>query len=113
MTALPAYDHTDEASWSFEGLQRLIDITEQMLESARAGTWDGLARLEQEQRRLAEEIFAEAPPEPEAGIIAQRLEFLLELNARVTDLIRARRRQTAEQLLGLQAGRRAKAAYSE
>jgi hypothetical protein len=111
MSALPARCTGNE--FSFDGLQSLIEITEQMLVKAKAGAWDELKQLEREQRRLAEQTFVHEPPEGQGSLLAQGLEFLLGLNAEVTAVIRDHRRQTAEKLITIQAGRRAKLAYSE
>lgn len=91
-------------------LARLITLSEDMLESARASDWDRVEEMEVLRRVELEECFALQNEHPSL-LIAQALATLIHINDQVVYLVRSARDRVTAAHQREQAGHRAAQAY--
>lgn len=92
-------------------LNELVDLTRQMLESARAMDWDGVARLEDRRRRRVRQCFSYPTSSQDAPEVAESIREILRLNEAITKLGRDFRDQLGGEIRIHKTGRLASAAY--
>lgn len=94
-------------------MEQVLAMTEEMLESARAGLWERLVSLQgkrDQQLRLA--FAVPAPPEAQPMLIAA-LEKTLSLNRQITLLVKVERDHHRERIGQLRIGQRAVRLYHQ
>lgn len=94
-----------------EQLVRIIDISERMLQQARAMEWTRVAELEAERKELVAECFRQPAVAAEAGDVAESIRTILRLNDEITALGRDCRAELGGKLQARRAGHAASAAY--
>ncbi len=90
---------------------RVMDLSEQMLLSARAADWDSVSRLQEERLGLIRQYFAAEPASDNLDRIRPQVNRLLDMDAEVAALSDAARRHIADTLRGLRKGKVVKKAY--
>lgn len=107
---------TDQLAGSREGsasqaaLAAILTLTEQMLQSARAEDWFGVADQEMRRRQLLAEVFA-APEAFDAIALKAMIRQVLEFDRDIMMLVEAGRRALGGELELLRQGQRATVAY--
>lgn len=84
-----------------------------MLQSAKGGDWEDVARLEEERHHLIEQIFPLSPGAADADSCAAALRDILALDDKVAELGIKAREEARGALSKLQKGRRAAHAYQK
>ena len=96
-----------------ERLESILDLSLAMLDSARAGDWDGLQTREAERRALVAECFREPATLEEAPQVAAALRRILVVNDELAELTLARRNALGASLHGFGTARKAQKAYTQ
>lgn len=99
-----------EGSASQAALAAIVTLTEQMLQTARAEDWFGVADQEARRRQLLATVFA-APQAFDAAALKAMIRQVLEFDRDILMLVEAGRRAVSGELELLQQGQRATAAY--
>ena len=102
---------TDMAS--VETLQRVLDLTEEMLSAARAEEWSKVAALDSQRQPLLRSAFREPIPPSSAEAIAALARQVHALNEELVRLSEARRTMFSRALAKLARGRQAQSAYGQ
>lgn len=93
-------------------LQGIVAMTRTMLAKAQAGEWAQVMRMELERQERVQAFFAIEVPEEENERVAQAIREILEMDRRMIDLGHQGQDALSRKINDLQAGRRAKQAYS-
>ncbi len=99
-----------ESGASQAALAAILTLSEQMLQTARAEDWFGVADQEARRRQLLAAVFA-APQAFDAVALKAMIRQVLELDRDIMMLVEAGRRALGGELELLQQGQRASAAY--
>ena len=67
-------------------LADLIKGSQNLLEMAEAGDWDVVTRMQGQHRQLAEALFSEPVTAAEARVVAEAVNQVLTINARIAEL---------------------------
>jgi hypothetical protein len=92
-------------------IQRLHELSLEMLERAQAGEWEIVAEKEVERRVLIEELFQSPPPAQWTPLLKEAVQVTLTSDAQVQELARAEMDKISDNLRTLRQGRRAMSAY--
>ncbi|CAK0772110.1 flagellar protein FliT [Gammaproteobacteria bacterium] len=92
--------------------QRVIELTNQMLQAAKDEEWESLAQIEEERRTL---IYTHppAPPADPAGraVVLQTVQQILDIDRQIISLCQEGQQVLAGKLHSLRVGARARQAY--
>lgn len=99
-----------EGGASQAALAAILALTEQMLQTARAQDWFGVADQEVRRRQLLAAVFA-APQAFDAVALRAMVRQVLDFDREIMALVEAGRRALGGELELLQQGQRAAAAY--
>lgn len=94
-------------------LMRAVDLSGDILEAARGGDWEEVARLERRREDLLREFFAEPVPSQAESRVAEQLREIAALNDAAVALLSDARDSLGADLDNLRTGRRATRAYGE
>ncbi len=92
-------------------LDELVEITESILDLARAGDWSAAVDCQRERRQKLEVFFASPPDQSEANAVATVTQAILDIDAKVTDILHNQRRQMLEDAGRTREGHVAVSAY--
>lgn len=90
---------------------RLLALSEAMLECAGAGDWPGLEPLQGERDRLARSLFAAPVPAALAEHVAARVQRVLEIDRELIASVGRGRDRAGDEVRELTRGRAGAAAY--
>lgn len=68
-------------------LARVLQITQEMLESANRGDWENVTDLEDDRRELLAQCFASPVPDDQSQIFSEGLAVMLNLNEELIHLL--------------------------
>lgn len=92
-------------------LDELVEITESILDMAEAGDWSAAVDRQRERRVKLEAFFASPPDSSEANAVATVTQAILDIDARVTDILHDQRRRMLDDAGRTRAGHVAVSAY--
>ena len=92
-------------------LQAVIRLSQEMVDAAEGGDWQGFADLEQRRRADMLACFDHSVQVSEASSVRSAIEQLMALNDQLTRCLQRARDESARQFQALQQGRRAVGAY--
>lgn len=90
---------------------RLLELTQAMLEHARAQDWVALARHEYERQELARDLFATPVPQDAAATVAECIRQMLDLDTELLSLTSAARDEAAKAMQDVRHGQKALDTY--
>lgn len=94
-----------------EAARRLLALTREMLDLARAGEWPLFAQREQLRQEISQELFATPVPREAAPVVADCVRRVLDLDQELITLAEAGREEAARALRETERGRKAADAY--
>lgn len=95
-----------------EDFDRVVVLSREMLERARAGEWQSVIDLEGRRQALMSRFFCPAPPPDQLQRLADRIREVLDLDREVMELGRQGMQDLSHQLDQIGAGRKAVRAYA-
>ena len=92
-------------------LEKIIELSNSMLESARAGEWEQLGQLEQQKRELVEQTFPLDDVAKDAAAIIGYIQKIADLDKETMQLAANGRKEFSDLLGKITSGRQAVTAY--
>ncbi len=92
-------------------IQRLHDLSLEILELAQSDDWEIVTEKEVERRALIEALFQSPPPAEWVPLLKDTVQVTLSSDARVQELARTEMDKLSDKLRTLKQGRRALSAY--
>lgn len=96
-----------------EQLQKIIALSREMLEKARALEWERVAELEVQRKQLVSSCFRHPAHEQEVPAVADGIRQILRINDEITTLGRECKTRLSGELHTQKLGRTASAAYRD
>ena len=94
-----------------EAAQRLLALTREMLELARAGEWPLFAQREQQRQEISQALFATPVPREAAPVVADCIRRVLDMDQELITQAEEGREQAARAMKETQKGKQAADAY--
>lgn len=76
-----------------QALSDLLGLSRSILDQAQRGDWPAALDQQRQRRELLESFFARAPVPEEADEVATAIQAMLDIDAKVTDIVYSQRQQ--------------------
>ncbi len=94
-------------------MRQLLDLTEQVLHSARQKEWETLIEKERQRRTLLEKFFQQKVSDYEAPRIEEMIRQMMTLDKKIVALAEAGKLEVLKKMRNLSAGQQAIDAYAD
>jgi len=91
--------------------ERLLELTQEMLQLARAKDWPALAEREQQRHQLARDLFAQPVPREHAPTVADCVRKVLDIDQELITLTEKGRDEAARAMQEVRTGQKARDTY--
>lgn len=103
---------TEVESKRTKQLKEILDITHEMLGSAREGEWTTVIEQEAQRQKVMHEFFSKKVSVREAEIVAAGIRQILDIDKQVMELGKNRMLHLSGQVTGVRKGQKAQKAYA-